>query len=258
MCYWVGTKSVRDEMLRRLQKEPEYGIGQLFYKTFVDNALLPLHDYYVAIGKSGPQLNVLTSAGDGNLQFKNMRWGVHWSYSDKNTGKTYSREMINSTCEKLFFIHQSHVYTHRCLIPIDGYYEFFHFSGEVYPYFIKPTEGLFYAGCVWGEQTDSETGEIKSAFSIITTPPNTLTGRLHNNPKAPNGPRMLLIIPEEMIEVFLNPRLTADELKKLFAPYDDNKMEAYPVARFLRKEYSYRLNTPEARRRIDYPELFFA
>lgn len=258
MCYWVGTKNVRDEILSRLQKEPDYELGQLFYNTFVADAQLPLLDYYVAIGKSGPQLNALTSEGTGNLLFKNMRWGMPWSYTDKKTGQIYSRELINSTCEKLFLIHHNQVFTHRCLIPIDGYYEFFHFAGEVYPYFIKPKEGLFYAGGVWSEQTDIESGEITVSFSIITTPPNTLTGRLHNNPKAPNGPRMLLLIPEERIEYFLDPNLTAKDLKNLFLPFSDNKMDAYPVSRFLRKEFGNKINTPEVRRKIDYPELFFA
>jgi len=41
-------------------------------------------------------------------------------------------------------------------------------------------------------------------------------------------------------------------------PYDQEKMEAYPTARFLRKEFAGKLNTEEVRKKVDYPELFFA
>ncbi len=255
MCYWVGTKKVREEMLRRLQQDPEDDIAQLFYKTFVGKAEFSFKEYFVAIGKSKPTLTVLTHEGVSGLQFANMRWSLPWSYTNKKTGKTYSREMINSTCEKVFFVHKESIFSRRCVIPLDGYYEFFHFSGEVYPHFIKPKEGIFFAGGVWDEQVDKETGEVTVCFSIITTPPNNLTKKLHNNPKAPNGPRMLMLLNAEDIYKFLHPESTREELQRLFNPLDDNNMEAYPVSRFLRKEFSGKINSNDVRQKIDYPEL---
>jgi putative SOS response-associated peptidase YedK len=257
MCYWVGTKKVREEMLRRVQKHPEDQIAQLFYKTFIGHSDLPLREHYVAIGKSRPEITVLINDTRNGLQFRNMRWGLPWHYTDKS-GKENAREMINSTCEKVFFVHKDIVFSKRCVIPLDGYYEFFHFAGEVYPHFLSPKEGLFYAGGVWDETVDSETGEITNNFSIITTPPNALTHRLHNNPKAPNGSRMLFLIPDRKVTEFLETDTDTSKLKSLFLPFDENKMEAWPIARFLRKEYAGRLESEDVRKKVDYPELFFA
>jgi putative SOS response-associated peptidase YedK len=258
MCYWVGTKKVREEMLLRLQQDPDDEIAQLFYKTFVGKAEIPFREHYVAIGKSKPEISVMIHDPLYGAKFRNMIWGLQWKYNDSKTGKTTERELINSTSEKIFFVHRDIVFKQRCVIPLDGYYEFFHFTGQVYPHFLFPRQGVFFAAGVWDEQTDKETGEIIPGFSIITTKPNQLAEKLHNNPKAPNGPRMLLLLDKGDVMKYLDPGLTKEELKSLFAPFDDKLMDAYPVARFLRKEFSGSLNSEDVRHRIDYPELAFA
>lgn len=258
MCYWVGTKEVRNEMLRRLEKQPDDEIAQLFYKTFVGSSNLSFMEHWVAIGKANPVLSVLIIDQQRRLHYQNMQWGFNWHYTDPKTGRHYDRELINSTCEKVFFVHKDDIYHRRCVIPIDGYWEFFHFSGQVYPYFLHPSEGIFYAAGVWREDTDEETGEIRSMFSIITTPPNPMAEKLHNNPKSPNGSRMLLLLHPDKVMHYLNPEATTDEIKELFMPYPEDMMKAYPTVRFLKKEFADKLDTDVVRKRIDYPELFFA
>jgi putative SOS response-associated peptidase YedK len=258
MCYWVGTKKVRDEMLRRLNQHPDDEIAQLFYKTFVGKTDVRFMEYYVAIGKANPLISVMLFDKEHGLHFKNMNWGINWKYTDPKTGKSYTRELINSTCEKAFFVHKDIIFSQRCVIPIDGYYEFFHFTGQVYPHFLHPVRGLFYAAGVWTEQVNEETGEISHGFSIITTPPNPLAERLHNNPKAPNGSRMLLLLPDDKIMDYLNPHAGKDELKDLFMPFTEDQMNAYPTVRFLKKEFADKINSDVVRKKIDYPELFFA
>jgi putative SOS response-associated peptidase YedK len=258
MCYWVGTKKVREEMLRRLQQDPDDEIAQLYYKTFVGQAGIPFREHYVAIGKAKPEISVMIHDSTEGAKFRNMIWGLQWKYTDPKTGKTTERELINSTSEKIFFVHRDIVFKQRCVIPLDGYYEFFHFTGQVYPHFLFPKDGVFYAAGVWDEQADQETGEIIAGFSIITTKPNPLAEKLHNNPKAPHGPRMLLLINKEDVLKYLDPDLNKDGLQDLFKPYDDRLMDAYPVPRFLRKEYTGNLNSDDVRQRIDYPELAFA
>lgn len=254
MCYWVGTKKVREEMLRRLEKNPEDEIAQLYYKIFFAEKSLDFKDRYVAIGKANPELSVMVKK-ENKMDFLNMTWGLPWSYTQKNTGKTTHRTLINSTSEKAFFIHRDIIFRQRCVIPLDGYYEFFHYSGEIYPHFLYQPGKLLYAGGVWDGIVDKETGEIKHCFSILTTPPNDLASKIHNNPKAPNGSRMLLLLPEETIDSYLDHSTGRDALKDLMQPYADEVLDAYPVPRFLRKEFSGKLNTEEVRKKVDYPEL---
>ncbi|MFW5707854.1 MAG: SOS response-associated peptidase [Bacteroidota bacterium] len=258
MCYWVGTKKVREEMMRRLEQNPEDEIAQLFYKTFVGKSDLRFMEYYVAIGKARPPLSVMVSDEERGLHFRNMNWGYQWNYTNPKTGKTYERELINSTCEKVFFVHRDVIFKNRCVVPLDGYYEFFHFSGQVYPHFMHPAEGLFWVAGVWQERVDRQTGEVIEEFSLITSPPNALAEKLHNNPKAPNGSRMLLILPDDKVLEYLNPTAGKEDLEMLFKPYPSEKMHAYPTVRFLKKEFAGKLGTDEVRRRVDYPELFFA
>lgn len=256
MCYWVGTKNVREKLLKQRNEKPENEIPQLFYRTFVENhGQMEFKEHFVAIGKANPYLSVIINNGTGK-QFRNIKWGLQWSYTNKKTGKEYSRELLNSTAEKVFFQHRDLIYNRRCLIPIDGYFEYFHFGGEVYPHFIYPSDDeIFYAGGIWDSSVDNATGEVSETLSIITTTPNELASKLHNNPRAPNGPRMLLLIPEELTATFLNTRLDTSQVKTFFKAFPAEKMKAYPVMRFQRKENLAYMNTDEVRKPFQYPEL---
>jgi len=212
-------------------------------------------EYYVAIGKGKPTLSVIVK-DEQKLKFKNMQWTLPYSYFDKKSGKTVMRELLNSTCERVFFQHKDVIFKQRCIIPIDGYYEYYHFNKETYPYFIQPKNNdIFFAGGIFTSKVDEQTGEIKDSFSIITTPPNPLTEKIHNNPDAPNGSRMLLLVKEEEAMDYLNENLGTEDIKRFFHPYDATEMQAHTVLRFQRKENSQFLNTEKVQEYFEYPEL---
>ncbi len=260
MCYWVGTKKVRKELYRIFQENPEDEIAQLYYHTFMapspprEEENKEAKEFYVAIGKANPELTVLVNENN-NLQFKNIKWGLKWSYTNKE-GKTYTRELLNSTCEKVFWQHKDVIYTRRCAIPIDGYIDFHHHKGDSYPYFLHPKEQvLLFAGGIWDSQFDKEKETWIDTFSIITTPPNELAKKIHNNPKAPSGPRMLLLLEKNEVLDFLNPRLKENEIKSFLKPYDAEKLMAHPIIKFLKKENSQYLETEKVREPFNYPGL---
>ena len=256
MCYWVGTKNVREALLKKKNEKPEDEIAQLFYRSFVENGgRMEFMEHYVAIGKAKPLISVIVNS-EKQLNFRNLEWGLQWSFTNNKTGKEYSRELLNSTAEKVFFQHRDIIYKKRCLIPIDGYFEYYHLNGEVFPHFIYPSEKeLFYAGGIWDSHVDEDTGEVSETFSIITTPPNELAAKLHNNPKAPNGSRMLLLIPEEKTGTYLDADLDTNQVKELLNPFPANEMKAHPVMRFQRKENEAFTNTEKVREPFHYPEL---
>ncbi|NOU19293.1 MAG: hypothetical protein HOO91_17180 [Bacteroidales bacterium] len=254
MCYWIGTKKVRKAMEQRSKNQYPSEFNQQ-----VNEAIVAMKDefmeYYVAIGKGKPQITALVKE-NGKLQFHNMQWTLPYSYYDKKTSKVVTRELLNSTCERVFYQHKDIIFNHRCLIPIDGYFEYYHFRKETYPYFIQPKNGdLFYAGGIWNKKVDEQTGEISESFSIITTPPNPLVEKIHNNPDAPNGSRMLLLIKEDEALNYLNENLTIEEVKQFFKPYDEKEMTAHSVLRFQRKENSQFLNSSKVQEYFEYPEL---
>lgn len=254
MCYWVGTKKVREEMERRFKEGPQDEIAQLFYKAFIENPSNEFKEHYVAIGKGKPQLSILTNES-GNYKFKNVRWTLPFTYFDKRKGGNVTYELLNSMCEKVFRNHADIIYDKRCIVPINGYFEFYHFGGETYPHYIFPKKGIFYAGGIWKPIVNEKTGEIIDTLSILTTPPNPMVRQIHNNPEAPNGSRMLLLLPQDKIFDYLNPKLKRDQIESLFNPFDMNEMKAYPVIKFLKKENYIYANTPKVMEKYDYPEL---
>jgi putative SOS response-associated peptidase YedK len=102
---------------------------------------------------------------------------------------------------------------------------------------------------------NEKTGEIIETLSIITTPPNSLTGKIHNNPDAPNGPRMLLLIKQGEALNYLNENLNMNEIKKFFNPYDEKEMKAHTVLRFQKKENAEFFNALKITEYFEYPEL---
>jgi putative SOS response-associated peptidase YedK len=255
MCYWVGTKKVIKAMEKTFNLDPNDEIAKIFHEVFIANNALPFKEYYVAIGKGKPTLTTLFKE-QGNLHYHNMQWTLPYSYFDKKTSSTITRELLNSTAERVFFQHKNLIFKQRCLVPIDGYYEFRHFNGDTYPYFIYPTNNeLFYAGGIWEKQINQETGEISETFSIITVPPNPLVTNIHNNPKAPNGPRMLLLIPQNKALSYLDENLNMNQIKDFLKPFDQSAMQAHTVVRFLKKENYVYVNTPKVQEYFDYPEL---
>lgn len=254
MCYWIGTKKVREAMEQRSKNQYPSEFNQQ-----VNEALVAKKDefmeYYVAIGKGKPQITALVKENE-KLKLQNMQWTLPYSYYDKKTSKVVTRELLNSTCERVFYQHKDIIFNHRCLIPIDGYFEYYHFKKETYPFFIQPKNGdFFYAGGIWNQKVNEQTGEISESFSIITTPPNPLVEKIHNNPDAPNGSRMLLLIKEDEALNYLNENLTTEEIKQFFEPYDEKEMTAHSVLRFQRKENSQFLNSSKVQEYFKYPEL---
>ena len=259
MCYWVGTKKVREAMKKQFRENPEDEIAQLYYETFIaqeNNPQITMQEHWVAIGKSEPKITCAIKEND-QLKLKNLKWTLNWGYKDSKTGEIKrGKPLLNSTCEKVFWQHKDLIYSNRCIITVDGYFEFYHFKGKTYPHFIYPADkSLFYLGGIWNSMVNTKTGEITDSFSIITTPPNEITKKLHNNPDAPNGPRMLLIIDKEKAAGFLDQKLSTSQIKEFLVPYDQNKILYHPTIPFLRKEFVEQANTEKVQESFCYPEL---
>lgn len=144
----------------------------------------------------------------------------------------------------------------RCLIYIDGFFEYHHFRGKTYPYYIfhKDESPMVLAG-LWNDWSDKATGEILNTFTIVTTTGNPMMARIHNNPKL-DGPRMPLILPEDMADEWLKP-INSDSDKQLVSsliqPCNQELMDAYTVGALKGKHALG--NVPESIAKVSYPEL---
>ena len=151
------------------------------------------------------------------------RWGLlpHWAKDiDFNAPINARAESIDTKPTfKMPFRKQ------RCVIPINGFYEWKYTDEGKVPYYIKPKDGEYFmlAG-IWDVWTpkDALFSEDILSTAIITTMPNELMEEIHD--------RMPVILDEDSQKIWLDDTIDdVDLLKSLLKPYDSDKMMAYEV-----------------------------
>jgi putative SOS response-associated peptidase YedK len=161
---------------------------------------------------------------DGTLEGALLRWGLVPYFAKGQPGKN---PMFNARAETIatnacFGGPWKH--GRRCIIPALGFYEWHvNADGSKQPYFIHlEDQTVFGFAGLWERSRIDRDVSIESC-SIITLPANALMAGVHNS-KA----RMPAILTREMREAWLAG--TEDEASAALAPYDDDRMVAYPVS----------------------------
>lgn len=215
---------------------------------------------YFASGFSHPNLPVITDEHPHAIQA--YSWGLipFWA-KDVGSAVKISNQCLNARGETIFekpAFRQS-AKSKRCLITcIDGFYEYYHFKGKTYPYFIslKSDEPITFAG-LWDRWENKEEGLVRYTATIVTTTANELMARIHNNPKRENGEsRMPVILPQELEREWLRPmndKVDKDLLQELIRPYPAEQMQAYTVRQLSGKTGVG--NTPQAQETFEYEAL---
>jgi putative SOS response-associated peptidase YedK len=208
--------------------------------------------YHVS-GFAHPRLLCFTRV-DGP-RFDLFRWGLipHW-VKDAAQAVTLSRQTLNARGETIFEKPAFRAAAqHRCLILVDGFFEFFHHARRTYPYHIRARDGDVLAlggiSSVWHDPAD---GTAITTVSIVTTAANPLMARIHNNPKA-DGSRMPFIVPKAADHLWLDDRAEKDLIADLVRPFPEEDLVAYSVAPILGKQAIG--NIAEALEPHVYPEL---
>ncbi len=214
---------------------------------------------YFKSGFSFPFVTVFLEI-DGRLTVDFLRWGMVPFYTKGSMEAQKIRSMtLNARGETIFerASFKGPAKYRRCIVVLDGFYEYFHYKGKKYPFFISLKDDKpITLGGLWDEWTDRDTGELHRTVSIVTTEGNELMKKIHNNPKA-KGPRMPLIIPpekhEEWIQTKFQSKEDIDRIKQMILPFDESQMEYFPVAQLIGKIGVG--NTADAREAVDYEVL---
>jgi putative SOS response-associated peptidase YedK len=111
----------------------------------------------------------------------------------------------------------------RCLVPVDNFYEWEKTPSGKQPYAIGLKGGGLMALAGLWETWRSPAEERIRSFAIITTAPNELCARLHN--------QMPVVLAPQAWPVWLGEE-PADEahVKALLAPYPSDGMTCWPVS----------------------------
>jgi len=110
----------------------------------------------------------------------------------------------------------------RCLVPVDGFYEWERLADRRQPYFIHRLDGrpLTLAG-IWAPWREAPDGGLIGTCSIVTTVPDGVVGRLHD--------RMPVVLAEPAWGPWLDPASDSRTLGRLLGPSSGVELEAYAV-----------------------------
>jgi putative SOS response-associated peptidase YedK len=160
-----------------------------------------------------------------------MKWGLIPSFAkdQKWAGKTFN-------CRKDTLLEGKSIWAHarkdkRCLVFIEGYYEWLTKGKAKIPYYVKRKDGrLMCIAGLWEKNShvnDSSQDPLYS-FTIITTDAHKGMSWLHS--------RMPLVVDpdNEFVSKWLDPSLKWGdldlELAKFLQPFDSTKLEVYEVS----------------------------
>ena len=216
MCCRVAQGSGRDKVKKKMKAR-----GDTLTITPRLN-LAPTQDALVAVQASG------------DVRLEEMRWGMipPWA-RDKSIGAKLANARAETIDEKPSF--RQPFRRQRCLLPVDGYYEWESRPGGKQPVYYSMRDGdLFCLAGLWEmwttpEQTDEPElpglgqaqAETLCTFTVITTTPNRLAKRVHD--------RMPVIVHPADYGNWLSPESKAADLKRLLRPFDDEPMQEHYV-----------------------------
>lgn len=243
-----------ETQLKRALRRGDEAAAEEIREKLVPFTDLPI---YHATGFSHPRLLIYTDA-DPDYPAVGT-WGLvpHWVRDSQQQKKLWN-QTLNARGETLFEkpSFRKAARSQRCLICLDGFYEHHHHKGATYPYYIHRRDGkpMIMAG-LYSDWTDPDTGEALTSFSIVTTGGNPMMARIHNNPKLA-GPRMPLILPDELADDWLQPieeERDRQLIEDLIRPYPEEELDAYTVGKLRGRAYPG--NVPEITEKVEYPEL---
>lgn len=124
----------------------------------------------------GQDVNIILS-----YKFENYLLSSNWGYNFINSKTQNNQSVINSRIEtinsKLLF--KDSFLKRKCIIPINGYFEWSQQEGEKKPYFIQLGAGeLIYLAGVWRKEKYND--DKRRVFSIITKAANSKINKIHH------------------------------------------------------------------------------
>jgi len=249
MCYDVNAQ-LESQLKRAMRDADEHAIREIKEKLVRETDLPLFH----VTGFQHPKMFIYTSESPNYPVVS--QWGLvpFWAKDKKDIWN----KTLNARGETIFELNsfKRSAKDKRCIICINGFYEHHHHGKETVPYYISRKDGhpISLAG-LWNEWTDPETGEMLNTFSIVTTEGNPMMAEIHNNPKL-KGPRMPVILPDELEDAWLEPyrdELDQKRLEELLQPYPEAELTAHTVAKLRGKNAIG--NQPEATDYFEYDDV---
>lgn len=199
-----------------------------------------------------PKAPVITNEEERSI--KMLNWGlIPFWVKDLKTAEDIRLKTFNARSETIFEkpSFRTSIKNKRCLVIVDGFFEWRLVKDKNYPYYIRSAEGgaLAMAG-IWDMWINKETEEKLSTFSIITTKANPLLEKIHNKKK-----RMPAILRKEDEYCWLDADLSKEDVFSILTPIDDSALDAHTVSKLVSNRRTRETNVKEVIMPYEYEEL---
>ena len=233
MCFTVSVKAENIEKIGKIY-------GEIFKSELEINfeeteAYTP---YYFVSGFTFPQLPIIKENG-----IELYQWGLipDWIH-DPEKARKHQSNTLNAVSETVFekASFKDSIIGKRCIVPVNGFFEWKTVGKEKMPYFIKPSDSEFFSlAGIYNNWHNPQTNQKLKTFSILTTPANRLMAEIHNTKK-----RMPLIIPHGEELRWVDDSVSLLAIQTLMQPFDEKLMEAYTISKMVNNARNNR-NVPE-------------
>jgi len=169
-----------------------------------------------------PSQPIATLTNDKVYQYTRFGLIPHWA-KDKKFQPINAR--AETLTEKPTF--RTPFKSKRCIIPVNGFYEWRKEGNHKVPYWIYPTKTNYFAlAGIYDTWTNPQNNEEIISSAIITTSPNEIMKPIHN--------RMPVILEPEDWSLWLDPIVKESEaLTPLLQSFSSDRMDAYEVSTFV-------------------------
>lgn len=201
--------------LTKSEKELEARFKATFYSEDLEK-YNPLPNYNVAPTHVMP---ILTNKDRDH--FSPLRWGLipYWA-KDIKIGYKMINARMETVMEKSAF--KQAMIKRRCLVPMDGYYEWKKEGTKKTPYrIVVKDQEIFSVAGLW-ENWKSPEGEMIQSFTVLTQSPSESIAHIHD--------RMPAILTREQEDLWLDIELPPEDALKIISPYEDQYLKAYQVS----------------------------
>jgi putative SOS response-associated peptidase YedK len=185
-----------------------------------------------------PTLEVysIVTTNEGKRRMGSLRWGLVPGFAkDESIGNRMINLRTETVTSKAHF--KKLLDRRRCIVPADGFYEWQKKevpgkkTPEKQPFYITAADGgpLAFAA-LWDrwtppDQRGNDDAEQLRTVTLITGEPNDLVGKIHD--------RMVVCLPEDAWDKWLDPEVSAEEAAELLVPMPSELMRAYPVVKLV-------------------------
>jgi putative SOS response-associated peptidase YedK len=229
MCGRYASARKAEDLAESFGIRPEAVLG----RTDPDFNVAPTKPVHVVVERA-PRSPDRQPTGDPVRQLRVAQWGLVPSWAkDPSIGNRLINARVETVADKPAF--RRAVRARRCLLPADGYYEWWPADGPdgkpvKQPYFIRPRGGglLALAGLYEFWHDDTKADDDPEAWlltaTVLTTSATDELGRIHD--------RMPLMVEPAQWADWLDPgRTDPSTLPPLLRPAIPGELEAYAVSR---------------------------